>query len=286
MGEFLALRHTRWFNVGRRCRFHWVALRSRHWRLLVDAAVGECPAISVALKRHPVIFRPLVTRFLTADSTLQDRFHAFAHDLAFTATRIHRSFPDFLMGSSKQLLWSECGYAIELALNVDSPQEGLWRIDLKDGSDHRVFTASFSVLPDAVMFIGAMQGGSVIEGTDPRASVRAATKHFSGLRPQCLLLQVLRCIASAWRIRTIVGVSDKQQVTLRSERGSRASITFSYDGYFLEAGARPSICGNWHVPLEHAAREPESIPSRKRSMYRRRQGQIQQLECQIAAQLR
>lgn len=285
VGVLLAMRQTQWLNVGRRCRFYWIALRSRYWRLPVDDAVARCPAIGVALKKHPVLFRPLVSRFLNANFTLKDRFHAFAHDLSFTANRIHRSSPEVLLESSKGLLWSECGFVIEMALNVTSPQEGLWRIDLKDSCGRCVFFVSFSVLPGPAMFIGAIQGGSACAGSDPRLAVRAATKYFAGLRPQCLLLQVLRCIASAWRVRSIVGVSDRNQVTLRSKRSRRTMIAFSYDAYFVQSGAQRSPCGNWQVPLGCAERTVESIPSRKRSMYRRRQILIQQLEHQIGLHL-
>jgi uncharacterized protein VirK/YbjX len=252
---------------------------------LVDEAVLECPAINLALAQHPVLFRPLVTRFLNADFTLYDRFQAFAHDLAFTATRIHRSFPDFLLETLTQRLWSDNGYSIEMALNIGSPQEGLWRIDLKDRGGHCVFFASFSVLPGPAMYIGAIQGGGACSANDPRVAVRAATKHFEGLRPHYLLLQVLQCIASAWRVRSIVGVSDRHQISVRPTHSPCAPRTFSYDSYFAESGAERNECGNWRVPLSHPERAIESIPSRKRSMYRRRQLQVQGLEWQILSLL-
>jgi hypothetical protein len=224
------------------------------------------------MRRHPILFQPLVSHYLDQRFTLAERFAAYAHDLEFSATRIHRAFPNFFRGSIRQPMWADndSGYSIELTLNLTNPSEGLWRVILTDQSGRGVFFACFSVLPGPHIFIGAIQGGNSGSGADPLTSIRAATKQFAGLRPQCLLLHVLSSIATAWRVNRIIGVSNQNQLTNKTKRRKRAAIRFCYDTYFLESRADASPCGNWDVPLRLPEKAIEDIPSRKRAMYRRR----------------
>jgi len=261
--------------------------RSRRWRPLVDYVLKGRPLVAAAFASHPILFRPLLSDYLDARIPTRDRYLNFAHDLAFTAHRLQRSFPGFFPTRLEQTLWTDSGlhYALVLALNVRDPQEGLWRLSLRDGGGATVFHASFAILPGGRLFIGAVQGANHGAMGDAPAAVRAATKHFDGLRPPFLLLHGLRRIAAVWGIGAMIGVSTRNQLTACAGRDKRAAVRFSYDRYFLEAGAQPSPCGNWALPTAPLAKPLADVPSRKRAMYRRRLLLLRHLDERIGSLL-
>src|ERR1700676_4750319 len=91
----LAVNKTKILNIGRRMRLAWGVERSKKFRSLVDEAVSRCPWVRPAMDRHPILFRPLMSRFLDPRLSSRQLFTYYAHDLEFTSTHINRAFPNF-----------------------------------------------------------------------------------------------------------------------------------------------------------------------------------------------
>jgi uncharacterized protein VirK/YbjX len=252
---------------------------------IIDEAVARCPWLWPTLDRHPILFRPLTAGFLDARLSYQRRMEVFAHDLRFTSTHVKRAFPRFFPNDLQALLWVHPThqYSVVFDLNLDHPQEGLWRLSLQ-GAGARIFSMCFSILPGPEILIGGVQGGRATGSGSMVDVIRAATKAFEGIRPHFLLVDVIRHLAAAWEVNAIRGVSSSLQLKLRSGRGP-ARVRFSYDEFFRELGGMGTVEGLWTIPRSAVDREIANAPSRKRAMYRRRNGLLEQLRETVGSKL-
>ena len=267
----LAVDRTRLSNVGRRFRLKWAMSRIRRYQDVVDAAVRSSPWVWKTLQRHPILFRPLTSGFLDARLNNQCRAEAFAYDLRFTSTYVQGAFPRFFPTQLQAPLCvdlPQC-YTLILDLNLDHPQEGLWRLSLQN-VDARIFSVCFSVLPGPEIFIGGVQGGRSTALANMVEQIRAATKAFEGIRPHFLLVDVIRTLAAAWNAKTIRGIPSRLQLKVRSGGRGRAGVRFSYDEFFQDLGAVATPDDLWAIPTTTMDRDISDVPSRKRAMYRRR----------------
>jgi uncharacterized protein VirK/YbjX len=287
-GEFLALDGTRLLNVGRRLRLAWALMRGRPWRAVLQATARHCPYLRPTLAQRPVLFRPLVTQFLDPRLGTGMRYVSVAHDLEFTGSRVHDAFPGFFPADLKAALWigPEGGWTVELALNVQSPQEGLWRLSLVGRDGVRAFSLCFSVLPGRRLFVGAAQGGTVGAGYGALDHIQAATRDLHGMRPPFFLFEVLRTLARTWDVQAITGVATRYQPKNWAKWRARREVRFSYDAYFRDLGGVVGGDGNWDVPLAAPERPLEEVPSRKRAMYRRRFALLRELRASVGARFR
>lgn len=287
LAHLLEMHRTGLLNIGRRLRLLWTLRRSRSWRHLVNRALGRRPWVQVTMRRHPVLLRPLFSRFLNTDFNMPERFCAYAHDLEFTAVRLHQAFPQFFQSTTAQVLWNDSAadYHVNLSMNLSSPEEGLWRLSLVAPGGMHVFSLSFSVVRGPRLFVGAVQGGTGGTEHGARDLIHTATKHFEGLRPQFMLFEVLRVFALSWNIESITGVSLRNQTKVRRRWCGPPKIRFRYDAYFLELHATAGVDGNWDVPTISGERNIEKIPSRKRAMYRRRHALLQELRVAVHRRL-
>jgi uncharacterized protein VirK/YbjX len=281
----LAVDRTKILNIGRRVRLAWAVERSKRFRTLVDEAVLRCPWVRPAMNRHPILFRPLMSMFLDPRLSARQSFTYYAHDLEFTSTHINRAFPNFFPLALNEPLWIDRvhGYSVDLSMNLAHPQEGLWRLSLKSANQTRLFSMCFSVLPGPMIFIGSVQGGRSHGGVNLADLIRSATKDFEGMRPHFLLFDVVRTLAASWKIESLTGVANRNQLKARSRSQNAKAVRFSYDAFFQELGAGRLRDGNWDVPLTLQAREITDAPARKRAMYRRRFALMAGLREQVSA---
>jgi hypothetical protein len=224
---------------------------------------------------------------LDARLSHQRRVEAFAHDLRFTSAHVQRAFPNFFPIDLQALLWADSAhrYALVLDLNLDHPQEGLWRLSLQVAG-RRIFALCFSVLPGPEIFVGGVQGGRSTPSASMVDSIRAATKEFEGVRPHFLLFDVVRTLASTWDAKAIRGIASRHQLKVRSSGRGSAGVRFSYDEFFQDLGAVDMVDGLWTIPTIFADRDVSDAPSRKRAMYRRRRVLLDQLRGTIRSKLK
>lgn len=243
--------------------------------------------MAATLSMHPELFLPLLATYLSPHLSMPERIDAVAYDLEFTPSRLRQILPDFLPFRREATLYvsSDSRFSIELSLNTQNPQEGLWRLTLLDQHRSQAYFLCFSVLRGPRFFIGAIQGGNTGNSAQRLGIIKAATKHFTGLRPPFVLLHVLRRLAATWNISFIAGAADAGQVSVLSHRRRRQPVHFSYDDFFLETGATLAPCGDWHVPMSAPERSLNDVPHRKRSLYRRRHLLLQSIDSQVVARL-
>jgi uncharacterized protein VirK/YbjX len=130
--------------------------------------------------------------------------------------------------------------------------------------------------------IGAVQGNSAEGMVD---IYRDLTKSLHGMRPRDFLLDALRLLAAAAGIRELRAVTD----AVRHQRhpffhpDTTRALPGDYDALWAEQGGAPQGDGWVRLPMDAGVRDLESVPSKKRSMYRKRQAMMDALSRQLQA---
>lgn len=122
------------------------------------------------------------------------------------------------------------------------------------------------------IFIPCMQG--LGNGEEVREKIKEATKKNFGLRPQNLLLEVLRILAKFWGISTILAVQQTQQV--RYKPFGKKNYFIDYDAMWRDLGGE--LRGEYFELVEVKQKDLSEIPSQKRSMYKKRFALLQDLQ--------
>lgn len=123
-----------------------------------------------------------------------------------------------------------------------------------------------------VIFIPCMQG--LGNGEEVREKIKEATKKNFGLRPQNLLLEIVRILAKFWGISTILAVQQTQQV--RYKPFGKKNYFLDYDAMWIDLGGE--LKEEYFELVEVKQKDLSEIPSQKRSMYKKRFALLEELQ--------
>lgn len=133
-----------------------------------------------------------------------------------------------------------------------------------------------------VAYIGALQGiHSGIPSAESLGIYKQLTKLFHGLRPKTLLLEVLKAYLNTLGVNQLYGIADQHRHHRHKYFGFDQTTVFKsdYNGFWEEHGGYLNKCmGFYNITMQAAIREIETIPSKKRSQYRKRNAMIESLE--------
>lgn len=123
------------------------------------------------------------------------------------------------------------------------------------------------------IIIGAIQG--IHRGVPSQESLsifRSLTKDFAGLRPRSFLIEILRIIAKLTDTKKIFAVADENRQHRHKYFGKQENkkLLSDYNQIWCEHGGIPCDSGFYCIPINPKRKEIADIPSKKRSMYRRR----------------
>lgn len=170
---------------------------------------------------------------------------------------------------------------------VDQPvwfmREGQLAINLFLG-DVRMYTLAFSLFHqenEIAAFVGAIQGRD-IEGA--LEEYRELTKASHGMRPRDLLIEIFRMFCAKLGVTQIFAVSDEYRHH-RDRRyfGQRSTKKFStnYNEVWADRGAVRADPMFYQLDVSDTERDLATIPSKKRSMYRRRFEMLRHIKGQM-----
>jgi uncharacterized protein VirK/YbjX len=143
----------------------------------------------------------------------------------------------------------------------------------------RLYSVGFGFTSQRSLLVANMQGASI--GIDGLEQNRLLTHAAHGMRPPYLLLHALKTLARSLGIDSMAGIDPLHHIKGRwNLRQSR--LQFDYRSLWRDHGAIPGPCGHWRLPLQTTQRALESVPSKKRAMYRRRRELLQRLDDSIA----
>lgn len=185
---------------------------------------------------------------------------------------------------------------IEYSIVLDRPswfmREGELVLSLFQG-ELRIVSAAFSFCEESgepALYIGAIQG--LHKGIDSQTSLRLfrdATKHFHGLRPRSLMVDVVRMLARVSGVKRIYAIKDQYRHHRHPYFGTQKNqeLGADYDQIWTEHGAIESNFPDFFcLPLLSFRKTPQEIPTQKRAMYRRRFDLLDRIEGAIETVLK
>lgn len=223
--------------------------------------------------------RPYLHKVFRADGTLRmlRGHYQFLQQHAptgFVAALLdNRPFPlnECSVGDLDQPLLVNLGYARHMQQEGELTLSLGFADSLETFNQHRWITSLTFMLRQGVggreLLVGGVQGS---HSENSREDIRLATQVFHGLRPKHLLIHLLRQIASCWEVSGILAVSDAAHCLTRKRYRGRIQIVSSYDELWRDVGGELREDGFYVLPLRHARRPLEEVPTRKRAQYRRR----------------
>ncbi len=167
---------------------------------------------------------------------------------------------------------------LNLCYDSQFSKEGEWALTLRQG-ESRIYTVAISLhrhLDRRGLFIGCIQGPASL---DSQATVRQLTRNLHGARPKDLVIDATRVIAELARCEIIEMVGDCTHIYRNLRK--RRRVRFSYDAYGAECNALRTSQGTWLLPLKHARRSRDAVPSHKRAQVTRKYSMLDDMERQI-----
>ena len=175
------------------------------------------------------------------------------------------------------------------ALVLDKPhwfvREGAVTANLFQ-DDVRLFSVTFAferVDGRLELVIGSVQGRKIDRVLD---IYRDFTKISHGIRPRDFMIEIVRMIARAEGVTRIRAIPDRYRHQRHPyfSREIERDLPLNYDEIWIDRGGSEAADGYFEIPLS-VQREFDTIPARKRSLYRKRFALLEQLEPALVAAL-
>lgn len=193
----------------------------------------------------------------------QQRLETICQTLTQAQTFLGEKNLDLLLNQQKILLFQATSeIALYLQLNCIDPLEGFFSINLQKG-DERLYDASFALFEPNQLLIASIQGK---KGDTVAEEIKWATKQLHGIRPMFLLVYIFKMLCEIKQFQ-LLGIPKKHQAKYRFNDFSR--LLFDYDAFWADNGG--ALKQNyWYIPNTIERKSMDDIPSKKRSMYKKR----------------
>lgn len=170
----------------------------------------------------------------------------------------------------------------ELSLNINlndiEPAEGFLAINLRY-QNQRVYDASFTLFDSNKLLIASIQGSN---SSNAQELIKLTTKKLHGVRPMFMLINIFKMFSEHYNLQ-LCGIPHKYQAKYRFNDSSR--LLFNYDAFWQENGAKLND-NYWQLSHKVERKLLENIPSKKRSMYRKRYEMLDKLSENIKLTLK
>jgi len=142
---------------------------------------------------------------------------------------------------------------------------------------------------DIVAYIGAVQGiHSGVSTEDSLEIYKVLTKDFEGLRPRSLLLEALKVALTQLGVKKLFAISEQHRHHRHKyfHHSDKTVFKNDYNLFWEEHEGVVGDGGFYALPLKLSIKDMAEIPSKKRSMYRRRYEIIDYMKNNINLQAR
>jgi uncharacterized protein VirK/YbjX len=225
-----------------------------------------------AIRVRPVLLGFFVCPYLSAAWPVERRFEAILEHHRIVGTRL----PSLALPPGAERTILDLGHVADgLRVTLDRSRwffrEGDLVLNLVEG-DRRLVSLAFALGSGErglVAYVGALQGAS---GPDTLSVYRRLTHRLHGLRPRDLAVKIFQILAASAGVQEIRCIADgfrHQRHPYFADR-LRARLHGDYDEVWREHGGAPMEEGFFVLGVQPSPRPPETVPTRKRAMYRRR----------------
>lgn len=223
-------------------------------------------------KQTPYRFNALLAKYCDNRFTRQQRAEAIIEHFSCAEQKMSKTQWQNVI-AQKSLLLAPLTDEFSLYLNINQidPFEGFFSINIQNQQGQSFYDASFSFLKGNQLLIASVQGPN---NENAQEQVKYLTKALHGIRPMYLLIAVFKLLSLIWKV-NLVGIPHQAQAKYRWNDSSY--LLFNYDTFWQENGGQ-LVNQYWKIPLEIERKSLETIPSKKRSMYRKRYEMLDQME--------
>lgn len=211
-------------------------------------------------------YRIVCVNFIDRLLTPQDRLELIKYNLSFISKLPHFLFEAFL--KREEILLFEHHEGMKIVLKVNGTfEEGFFALEIK-AEENRIYGASFCFVPEGeniALLIPSLQGLS--QGEKTREMIKTITKQCFGLRPQMLLVELMRFIVQYKGYSALFGIPQTLQARY-APFGNKKGYFADYDAMWEECGGTRQ--GRYFNITQERRKSLEEIPSQKRSMYKKR----------------
>ena len=223
-------------------------------------------------RQYGKIFRPYLRRGLkVSERILYIRNHYEVTKKYWNENLIKSVYYD------RKLVLCGCQESIFVALSRGMGYENEGEVSLGIFNPQKVLSINFNFLIDKnaknEILIGCMQAASN-SGLDTQENIRNLTKKMHGMRPQAILIAILSEIAILHEVKKISAINALSHV-----RGKR--IKTNLDAFWRDLGGGMVEEGLYSLPISYQRKKIESVPSKKRSMYKKRYLMLDDLLSQV-----
>lgn len=219
-------------------------------------------------------YRIVCVNFVDRLLRAQDRLNLIEYNLSFISTLPCALFERFLKREEILLFENHEGTKIVLKVN-GTFEEGFFALEIKI-EETRIYGASFCLIPEGeniALLIASLQGLS--QGEKTKEMIKAITKQCFGLRPQMLLVEVMRLLLQSKGYVALLGIPQTLQARY-APLGNKKGYFADYDAIWEECGGVRR--GRYFDITQEKRKSLEEIPSQKRSMYKKRFAFLDALE--------
>ncbi len=268
--------------VRTRAKLIWNLVRKR---AEIQAWLADPSRVDVveAIRQRPVLLGFFVCPYLNAAWPVERRFQAILEHHRIVRTRL----PSLALPPGAERTILDLGHLAEgLRVTLDRSQwffrEGDLVLNLVEG-DRRLVSLAFvlgSGERGLVAYVGALQGA---RGPDVLSVYRRLTRRLHGLRPRDLAVKIFQALAASAGVQEIRCIADgfrHQRHPYFADR-LRARLHGDYDEVWKEHGGAPMEEGFFVLAVQPSPRPPDTVPTRKRAMYRRRSAMLEEMEALI-----
>lgn len=219
-------------------------------------------------------YRIVCVNFVDRLLRAPDRLKLIEYNLSFISKLPCALFERFLQREEIPLFENHEGIKIVFKVN-GTFEEGFFALEIKT-EETRIYGASFCLIPEgekAALLIASLQGLS--QGEKTREMIKTITKQCFGLRPQMLLIEVMRLLLQSKGYTALFGIPQMLQVRY-APFGNKKGYFADYDTIWEECGGVKQ--GRYFNIAQERRKLLEEIPSQKRSMYKKRFAFLDALE--------
>ena len=204
----------------------------------------------------------------------QQRLNAICQTLTHAELFLGEKNLYLLLQHKKILLFQATDdIALYLNLNTIDPLEGFFAIQLQKGNE-RLYDTSFALLENKQLLIASIQGSNLDNAPE---HIKLATKQLHGIRPAFLLVHIFKMLCEIKQFQ-LLGIPKKNQAKYRFNDSSR--LLFDYDAFWVENGG--AFKDNYYyIPNIIEQKSMDDIPSKKRSMYKKRYEMLENIKQQL-----
>jgi uncharacterized protein len=254
-----------------RCAYHLEAFRERF-------GDRSNVALQEAVALRPSLMACVIHPYLNVDWQFEQRLNAISEHYKLLVGRL--GILRFVPPASITL--ADLGDAAQIRLHKSLlfEHEGELTVSLFKG-EMRLYSLSFTlgqIDAELVAYAGGLQG---LRSSEAIENYRSLTHAMHGLRPRDLLVTAFRLLCCSLGVVRILAISDRNRICSNSYHCPEEQIFSSYDNAWIECGGVPVDGAFFELSPRLAQRSAEKIPSRKRSLYRRRYAMVDAIAQQI-----